>query len=126
MTFLFMYFPKDTMSYMWGHSINACRMVLNASQNENRAKRGVSPSEHLSPSSVGFLLLLWYLSIHHTNGVCPFGSSQLGNLLLLSHLLPDRVNQHTPPMPDGSFPLSLARICKHISVCPGWDMDGHN
>lgn len=107
MTFLFIYFPKDTVSYMWWPSTNACPMVLNTGQSENRAKGAVSPSERLSPSAVGFFLLLWYVSVHHSNEGWPFCSSQLGNLLQRSHLLPDRVNQHTPPTPDGSLPLPL-------------------
>lgn len=103
---ILIYFPKGTVSYMWWHSVNACGTELNASQSENRAKGAVSP-ELLSPGSVSFFLLLWGLTVHHTIEVCPFSSSQPGNLLQLSHLLPDSVNQHAPPTPDGSLLLPL-------------------
>lgn len=106
MTFLLMYFPKGIASYLRWHSVKACRMELNASQSK-RAKRAVSPAEILSSGLVSSFLLLWCLSVHLTNKVCPFSSCQPGNLLQLSHLLPDTVNQHTPPTPDGSLLLTL-------------------
>lgn len=123
MTFLLIYFPKGIASYLWWHLINACRMEVKASQSE-RVKRTVSPAEILSPSLVSSFLLLWCLSVHCTNKVCPFSSCQPGNLLQLSHLLPDTVTQHTPPTPDGSLLLHLlARIYKdfHASrLAHGW------
>lgn len=106
-----------------GHLINACRMEVKASQSE-RAKRTVSPAEILSPSLVSSFLLLWCLSVHCTNKVCPFSGCQPGNLLQLSHLFPDTVTQHTPSTPDGSLLLHLlARIYKdfHASrLAHGW------
>lgn len=36
-----------------------------------------------------------------------FFSSQPGTPIMPSHLLPDRVNQHVPPIPDGSLLLPL-------------------
>lgn len=106
MTFLLIYFPKDTVSYLWCHSINACRMELNASQGE-RAKRALSPAEILPLSLENSFLLLWCLIVHCTNKVCPFSSCQPRNLPQFSHLLPDTVNQHTSPTPDGSLLLPL-------------------
>ena len=119
------YFPKGTVSYTWCHSINACGTELNASQCENRAKGAVSPSELLSPRSVGVFLLLWCLSVHPTKEVCPFSTSQPGNLLQLSHLLRIELTSMHLPRQMAPFPcLCLSRIYKHVSMCPDQDMHG--
>lgn len=125
MTFLFIYFPKGTVSHTWWHSINACRTELNASQSENRATGAVSPSEHLSPSSVSFFLLDVSVSIipmkSALSPVLSLETSCSSATCFLIELTSTHLPHQMAPFPC----LSLARIYKHISACPDWDMDGH-
>lgn len=68
-----------------------------------RSKGGSFFSWNSSTHLVYFCLLCWCpVSITPEQCALVF-SSQPGNPLLSSHLLPDRVKQHVPPIPDGSL-----------------------
>lgn len=68
-----------------------------------RSKEGSFFSWNSSTHLVYFCLLFWCpVSITPEQCALVF-SSQPGNPILSSHLLPDRVKQHEPPIPDGSL-----------------------
>ena len=125
MTFLFIYFPKGTVSSMWWHSINACVMEWML------AKVKVEQKEQFLLLNV-FLLVQWAFSSYFDISVSNIPLKSALSLVLsletscssttcfLIELTSTYLPHQMAPFPC----LCLARIYKHISACPDWDMDG--